>query len=218
MESRLDRHAIGHLLAAAGTDAWGIADNVPTLPGAPDLPRAISILMHLRPEALDGLELGPTAAYAAEYDRLNAALASAARSLADELADHGHTAVVVPPTGDDANFFPHKTAATCAGLGWIGKTALFVSNDFGPAVRLVTVFTDLDLAPSAPIQEGRCEECVTCVAACPVGAGRDVTWRAGMPLGDLFNADDCRRHLQSYHAFGSVCGICIGACPLSRSS
>jgi len=38
-----------------------------------------------------------------------------------------------------------QDAATRAGLGWIGKTGLFVSPEGGPKVRLATVFTDLDL-------------------------------------------------------------------------
>ena len=30
----LDRHVVGHLLAAMGVDAWGVAGNVPRLPRA----------------------------------------------------------------------------------------------------------------------------------------------------------------------------------------
>jgi len=43
----------------------------------------------------------------------------------------------------NAGVLPHKTAATQSGLGWIGKTAVFVSARFGAAVRLATVFTDV---------------------------------------------------------------------------
>ncbi len=122
------------------------------------------------------------------------------------------------PDRDRSACFPHKTAATQAGLGWIGKTALFVSNDFGPAVRLATVFTDLALPFGTPILEGRCGDCRACVDACPAGCGRDVRWRAGMPLSRLFDAGACRHHMAA--AYGgrreSVCGICIAACPLSR--
>ena len=218
LENHLDRNAIGHLLAAARVDAWGVAANAPRLPLAPELPRAISILMHLRPAALAGLAFGPSRAYFDEYTRLNEALAHAAHALADELQDHGHQAIVVPPTGSDRNYFPHKTAATSAGLGWIGKTALFVSEAFGPSVRLATVFTDLELTPGSPIQDGRCEDCTACVTACPVGAGKDVTWRAGMSLDELLAVDACRGHLRRYEEFGRICGVCIGACPLSRSN
>ena len=94
--------------------------------------------------------------------------------------------------------FPHKTAATAAGLGWIGKTALFVSPEFGPAVRLATVFTDLDLPAGEPVTEGRCGDCTDCVDACPAGCGRDVAWRAGMRRDELFDASACRHHMTQY--------------------
>jgi epoxyqueuosine reductase QueG len=35
--------------------------------------------------------------------------------------------------------FPHKTAATCAGLGWVGKCALLITPEYGPRLRLGTV-------------------------------------------------------------------------------
>ena len=46
-----------------------------------------------------------------------------------------------PDGPDDPPIFASKTAATRAGLGWIGKTALLVTPEWGPAVRLGTVFT-----------------------------------------------------------------------------
>jgi epoxyqueuosine reductase QueG len=30
---------------------------------------------------------------------------------------------------------PHKTVATRAGLGWIGKCGLLVTNEYGPGIR-----------------------------------------------------------------------------------
>ena len=72
------------------------------------------------------------------------------------------------------------------GLGWIGKTALFVSPQFGPAVRLATVFTDLDLPAGDALVEGNCGDCRSCVDACPAGCGRDVQWRAGMPRSTIW--------------------------------
>ena len=102
------------------------------------------------------------------------------------------------PASERDGLFPHKTAATAAGLGWIGKTALFVSPEFGPAVRLATVFTDLDLPAGEPVTEGRCGDCTDCVDACPAGCGRDVAWRAGMRRDELFDASACRHHMTQY--------------------
>jgi epoxyqueuosine reductase QueG len=220
MQHVLDRHTIGQFLRARHVDAWGVAANTPSLPLAPALPTAISMLMRLDPIVVLGLRHGPTADYQHEYERLNISLDDATSTLVDHLREHGRQAIAVPATvGDDGNGsrpFPHKTAATQAGLGWIGKTALFVSAEFGPAVRLATVFTDLELPPGEPTARGSCGDCRACVDACPAGCGRDVDWRAGMERDQLFDAQACRHHMSLIHTVDAqICGVCIGACPLS---
>ena len=215
----LDRHAIGQILRTKEVDAWGIAANDPRLPGAPDYPVAISLLMRLDPLVVRGMRHGPTPEYHEEYRRINTALDDATGTLVDVLAVHGHSAERVRATYDDIEppaLFPHKTAATSAGLGWIGKTALFVSPRFGPAVRLATVFTDLDLPAGEPVVESGCGACRACVDACPAGCGRDALWRPGMAREELFDAGACRRHMARHTAVeAEICGVCIAACPLA---
>ncbi|HTX69227.1 MAG TPA: epoxyqueuosine reductase [Thermoleophilia bacterium] len=215
----LDRHAIGQILRTKEVDAWGVAANVPRLPGAPDYPVAISILMRLDPLVVRGLKHGPTLDYQQEYFRVNVALDDATGTLVDVLQVHGHRAERLQATYEKSNGekpFPHKTAATVAGLGWIGKTALFVSPQFGPAVRLSTVFTDLELPGGEPVRESSCGACRQCVDACPAGCGRDVLWRPGMEREDLFDAGACRHQMSSFTGVeAQICGICIAACPLS---
>lgn len=220
----LDRHAVGRLLRTKGIDAWGVAANRPRLLHAPDHAIAISMLMRLDPLVVRGLSHGPTRDYQREYARVNLALDEATETLAEVLRLHGHAAARIAATSGDEDDeeagvqpFPHKTAATCAGLGWIGKTALFISSDFGPAVRLATVFTDLDLPAGDPVRESRCGRCRACVDACPAGCGRDVVWQPGMPRELLFDADACQHHMTRYtEVDGEICGICIAACPHSH--
>ncbi len=215
----LDRHAIGQLLRTKDIDAWGVACNEPRMPEAADYPLAISILKRLDPLVVRGLRHGPTPDYQEEYLRLNVALDDATQTLVDVLRFHGRGARrVAATTGDDGGRpFPHKTAATRAGLGWIGKTALFVSPEFGPAVRLATVFTDLELPAGEPVEESRCGACRECLDACPAGCGRDVLWRAGMARELLFDADACRHQMTLLKALeAQICGICIAACPYTR--
>ena len=213
----LDRHAVGQILRTKEVDAWGVAANVPRLPRASDHPRAISVLMRLDPLVVRGLRHGPTHDYEQEYERVNRALDDATSTLVDVLHAHGHAAERVPATVETSNGdkpFPHKTAATSAGMGWIGKTALFISPEFGPAVRLATVFTDLELPTGEPVVESRCGDCRECVDACPAGCGRDVLWRPGMARELLFDAGACRHHMtQSTNVDAEICGICIAACP-----
>ncbi len=81
MTVRLDRNIVGHLLAGAGVDAWGVARNQPALPLAPRLPVAVSMMMRLAAEVVRGIADGPTPAYLSEYQRLNLALDQAAAAL-----------------------------------------------------------------------------------------------------------------------------------------
>ena len=222
MITDLDRHTIGRIIATTGVDAWGVAGNVPALPNAPALPFAISMLMRIEPRIVQEIRRGPTPDYVREYLRLNAALDEAAATLAGSLPRRGHGAVAVPATSSSAHSgdltrFSHKSAATSAGMGWIGKTALFVSPEFGPAVRLATVFTDLDLPAGEPVREGRCGRCRACVDACPAGCGRDVRWLAGMARDQLFDAAACERHMATFTGLDAgICGMCIAACPYAR--
>jgi len=200
--------------------AWGVASNSPRLPAAPDLPWAVSYLFRVEPSTLVGLDQGPTAAYFREYERINERLVQTGEGLVALLQAARRRALLVdddaPDGPDDPPIFASKTAATRAGLGWIGKTALLVTPEWGPAVRLGTVFTDAALTAGEPVEAARCGSCRACVDACPAGAGRDVDWRPGMALGLLFDAAACDRHQQRYPEFDTICGACTWACPYTR--
>jgi epoxyqueuosine reductase len=219
---------VDDVVRAAGVDLWGAAANEPPLPLSPALPTAISLAMRIEPRALVKLRQDDPAPYRLEYVRLNEALDAAGERLAAALRAAGHEALALPatvytdqpPSGDwlAAGVFPHKSAATRAGLGWIGKTALFVSPELGPRLRLATVFSDVDLSYGTPVVEGRCGSCRSCIVVCPARAGRDVTWVAGTAREELFDAAACERHLDSMDQTGHrTCGLCVAACPFGRS-
>ena len=65
---------------------------------------------------------------------------------------------------------PHKTVATRAGLGWIGKSCLLVTPEFGSAVRLSSLLTDAPFVCRDPVLESRCGTCSACVNSCPGNA------------------------------------------------
>ena len=223
------------LLRSRGIAEWGVADLrrepafAPREHHAPDLPRAISLVARHARVALEGVDVAPTPDYYGDYLRLNAVLNDAGLALVDALRAAGREAELVPSTVpedeydlvDDwgaAGVFAHKTAATRAGLGWIGKTALFVSERFGPWVRLATVFTDLDLPVGTPIEEGRCRTCRACIDACPANAGRDVTWKAGIARDALYDEKACEVYTERFDDLGGVCGSCLAVCPLGLAA
>ena len=223
-----NRLFVDGVLRDTGIDLWGAASNVPAMALAPALPTAISLLAQLDLRALTRLEQGDLAAYGNEYRRVNDLLDKAAGKLVAALLERSCKATAaqatvyepLPPSGNwlAAGVFAHKTAATQAGLGWIGKTGLFVSPEAGPKLRLTTVFTDLALPFGSPVVESSCGSCRACLEACPARAGRDVSWRAGMARDLLFDAAACERHMDGLELSGhKVCGLCVAACPFGRT-
>ena len=66
---------------------------------------------------------------------------------------------------------PHKTIAVLAGLGWIGKNDLLITQDYGCAFCMCSVLTDapIDVKISTLI-ESKCGECDICKKVCPTNA------------------------------------------------
>jgi epoxyqueuosine reductase len=222
---RIGLDDIDGFVRAHGVSDWGVASNDPPMDLAPSLPRAISLMVGYRASALADMVTEPTVAYFTDYRRLNDTLNAAAAALCEHLLQHGCRAEHVDATLEDyeqvadwgqAGVFAHKTAATRAGLGWIGKTALFVSPVWGPKIRLATVFTDLELPAGVPVDTGRCGRCTVCVDACPAHAGRDVRWIAGMARDELYDEKACEAYTDRFPELGGVCGICVAVCPFGR--
>jgi epoxyqueuosine reductase QueG len=223
MDSTLLREEI----ATLGASLVGFADICEFAPW----PRAISITLALEPATLKGVKNGPTVEYYGEYQRANAILNEIAQKTARLLLGAGYGAEAFPATIADSDpeyeqtlkaTFQHKTAATRAGVGFIGKSGLLITPDFGPRIRLVTIFTDLPFPTGQPILEGRCGGCRLCVEACPVGAIRGREWRAGMAREELLDARACHREAKRLlkERVGrdeAVCGICLAICPRGQT-
>jgi epoxyqueuosine reductase len=112
--------------------------------------------------------------------------------------------------------FSHKLAATRAGLGWIGKSSLFVSPDVGCAVCLATALTTAPFQPGTPVTVSQCGECMNCVQACPYQAIKGVNWYPGIARDALFDAYLCSRRREAFIpqlGYKHPCGLCIQACP-----
>jgi len=214
-------------LLSNGANLVGFADLKEIKSDARDgLPIGISIAIALDPRIMSGIKEGPTADYHAEYKRLNGLLDNLGQKTAQFLTSKGYRAKARPATfaEDKATLsasLPHKTVATRAGLGWIGKCALLITKKYGSAIRLTTVLTDAPLDARKPVNESLCAHCTRCVNACPARAHTGENWQAGMPREALYNAFKCRDKardlaLKSFGEPVTICGLCIVACPWTQ--
>ena len=113
---------------------------------------------------------------------------------------------------------PHKTVATRAGLGWIGKSCLLVTPECGSAVRISTILTDAELPYAEPITASRCGTCAQCQKHCPAQAIHGTLWQAGMDRAEIPDWQQCeqtelrimKEHLGIPEA---LCGKCFAVCP-----
>ena len=189
-------------------------------------PRAVSIAVALDPAIIREISNGPTREYFAEYERVNRLLTELGQRVVEILAEAGKQARAVEPTTAYLNEHTlsmpvqHKTIATRAGLGWIGKSALLITKEYGPAVRLSSVLTDAEFRTGDPVDASGCGDCHRCVDRCPAGAIVGCHWRPDAPRESIYNAFVCRDTAsrlagrQGIHA--TICGICINACPWTQ--
>ena len=121
----------------------------------------------------------------------------------------------------NSSLLPYKTVATRAGLGWIGKCALLVTEEYGSMIRLSSILTDAPLETSQPINISKCGDCTVCTDVCPAGAVSGNLWRVGIDYGEFFDAALCRktareRTMKSLRIEQSLCGKCIEICPYTK--
>lgn len=114
--------------------------------------------------------------------------------------------------------FPHKMAATCAGLGWIGRNGLLINPEYGPRLSLATVLTDAPLKAGRPYKKSRCGTCRLCVEHCPSCALTGKEWTRNRPYVELIKLQDCRSHKKTRKVIEGKpnCGLCITICPYGR--
>ena len=109
--------------------------------------------------------------------------------------------------------FSHVMAAKYAGLGTVGLNQCLITPEFGPRVRLVSVFTAAALEPDPVIEKDLCIKCNACAKCCPVNA---LTLREDQVVGD-YNVMACiDQHMELNIDKVSPCGICTKVCPIGK--
>ena len=208
-----------------GASTVGFADLEGSVPKRwENLKAGVSIAVRLSDIIIDEIRNGPTLTYAYHYHATNQLLDSIAIRTSNLIQSLGHRALPIPASQrvnekELEGLIPHKTVATRAGLGWIGKNALLITPQYGPRVRLVSVLTNAPLRPSQPISESKCERCLLCVKACPAGALKGRNWMLGVKRKDLMEVNLClevtKRNLKILGE--AICGVCMSVCPFGKT-
>jgi len=223
------------LAEAWGADLYGVGDLTPVREALRawagemimGFPRSITVGVRLMDAIVDEIPSDQRMALLGyrshAYDVVNARLDALTSRLASAVQREGHRAMPIAASGTaDAErlygAFSHKMGARLAGLGWIGKSCLLVTPEFGPRVRWATVLTDAPLTPSAEPMAEQCGDCQACVDICPPHAFTGRPFREGEPRELRYDAHACSRYLASRgESVGvGVCGLCLYVCPYGR--
>jgi epoxyqueuosine reductase len=122
---------------------------------------------------------------------------------------------------NDTSPFLERAWAFKSGLGFIGKSAMFIHRGLGTWTLLGGVATDLAVTPDKPYSGPDCGSCTKCMDACPtkaiikphtLDANKCIsTWTIERPLHPLAFEKAPRDHSW---AFG--CDICQEVCPWNK--
>lgn len=119
--------------------------------------------------------------------------------LAERLEAEGYKSIAKLKAGR----LPHKTVALRAGLGFIGKNNLLVTNRYGCALMLGKVITTAPfVATSEMPKEPQCGDCNICVDVCPTNALLGKTWDLTVTRDEMMTRKLC-----------NLCLKCMICCP-----
>ena len=133
----------------------------------------------------------------------------------------GQTSTYITSDDNLTTPIPHKTVATRAGLGWIGKNALLITTEYGSAIRLTSVITDMPLKTNNSINESKCGTCNKCKSTCPAEAIKGSLWKVTSKREELIDPYKCRKTARQLfkERVGieiTLCGKCIEVCPFTQ--
>ncbi len=209
-----------------GASLVGFGDvSVGLAPELAHMPSAIALAVK-HPVNGGTYKCGSMTAYSNQYKDVDRILESVQKKTVTFLKSRGWLTLAIPPDSAKADgsfvsklypLFPHKTGATCAGLGWIGKSGLLVNPQYGARLSWATVLTDAPLEICrTPYTESKCGSCSRCVNACPASAIRNTNWKRGNKAEPFIDTDSCAEYMSyTVRVFQKyICGLCVLACPM----
>lgn len=136
------------------------------------------------------------------------------------LKDEGIKYYIVPVAQENEEDllaqFSFKYAAVNAGLGWIGKNDVLITQRYGPRVRLSAVLIDYSFEAGEVVTKSKCGSCNRCVEICPHKALTGADWDIHAQRSDLIDYHLCNQKRSAYiekHGRKHACGLCMVVCP-----
>ncbi len=211
-----------------GADLVGIGD-ISILPAEvrKNMTLGIAVAVAIDPNVIKGIKDGPTMEYLEAYDLLNKKLDYIVSCGAQYIQKLGYEAIaqtvseVTKTETEYHTLLPHKTVATRAGIGWIGKNAMLVTNEYGSAVRISAILTNAKLEVDHPVNVSQCKDCMCCKESCPGDAIVGENWNIEAGRDALFDPVKCKkaaRHItkERLNVEKTLCGKCVLVCPFTQ--
>ena len=186
----------------------------------------IAIALPLPKHVIIDLQKAPTREYYALYHTLNAKLNEIVLAGEAFLKDKDYEAYAqttdrVTVNQNNISALPHKTVATKAGLGWIGKNCLLVTRQYGSAIRISSLLTNASLEYDQPIEHSSCGACTLCVKNCPAQALKGTLWEAGIPRNTIVDVQKCQKKqveimTERTGIQTDLCGKCFAVCAYTQ--
>ncbi len=179
---------------------------------------AVSFGIPLSDAVIDGIDTAPTHTYFHHYRTVNALIDNLALRCGLMLANEGFKYAAIPASqsvNGMQGIFSHKYAAVTSGLGFVGKSGLFITKEYGPRIRLGTILTDCPLEAEMAALECECGDCRLCADSCPAMAITGEKWIAGEAREKIVDAKACSDYMKKefqHIGRGVVCGICMKVC------
>lgn len=214
-----------HVLRAAGAVLVGIGDMSQVMQSP--LPVGIAAALPVPAAIVEPLKSAPVKEYLAAIDSLNQQLDAIVEAGQAFLQRRGYQAIALTTKTvrlDRSQWttpLPHKTVATRAGLGWIGKNCLLITKEYGSAVRITSLLTDAPLTCSQPMNKSQCGTCSLCVQACPAQALSGKTWNPHVKRDEIVDVHKCHETqkklmLQHTGIDTDLCGKCFAVCAFTQ--
>jgi epoxyqueuosine reductase len=197
----------------------GLGDNITR-----GYPYGICIVLPLDGKVIERIPFGPDLSCFEAINATNSLLKKIGMEAQEFIEKQGYKAFSQARVKRNDNYatpLPHKTVATRAGLGWIGKSCQLVMKEFGSAIRISSILTDMPFITADPINRSQCGDCNLCVTVCPARAIRGENWDVHTQRDALLDLSACRGEIARRNNIfgtkgGAICAVCSAMCKYSQ--